>query len=364
MKKNIVLLPGDGIGPEIIAQATRVLETIGNKFGTSFSTRTELIGGEAIDTMNDPLPPATLEACKAANATLLGAVGGPKWDDPSASIRPEQGLLGIRKELKLFANLRPAKVYPELSSLSCLKPELVQDGLDFLVVRELTGDVYFGKPAGEEVRNGLRTGFNTMLYDEEEVRRIAKVAFTAARARKGKVCSVDKANVLDVSRLWRKVVIEEHANFADVELSHMYVDNCAMQVILNPAQFDVILTGNIFGDIISDEAAALAGSLGMLPSASLSGIGDQGATGLYEPIHGSAPDLAGQDKANPLATILSVALMLRMSLNMAEAADCVEEAVQSVLKQGYRTADIARGTEKPIGCKLMGDLVVKALEAQ
>lgn len=363
MNKTIVLLPGDGVGPEIVEQAVRVLHAVGMKYETSFSISTELIGGAAIDATGEPLPAATLEACKKADATLLGAVGGPRWDDLPAEKRPEKGLLAIRKELNLFANLRPAQVYPELSSLSCLKPELVQDGLDFLVVRELTGDVYFGTPAGEEVRDGLRTGFSTMIYNEEEVRRIARVAFAAAKSRRGKVCSVDKANVLHVSRLWRKVVEEEHKNFPEVELSHMYVDNCAMQIILNPSQFDVILTGNIFGDILSDEAAALAGSLGMLPSASLSGTAEQGGTGLYEPVHGSAPDIAGENKANPLATILSVALMLRMSLGMPEAADCVEKAVQTVLKNGYRTPDIARGEEESIGCKEMGSLVVNAIES-
>lgn len=363
MNKTIVLLPGDGVGPEVVEQGVRVLHAVGMKFKTSFSISTELIGGAALDATGSPLPPATLEACKKADATLLGAVGGPKWDNLPAEKRPEKGLLSIRKELNLFANLRPAKVYPELSSLSCLKTELVQDGLDFLVVRELTGDVYFGTPAGEEIRNGLRTGFSTMIYNEDEVRRIAKVAFAAARTRRGKVCSVDKANVLHVSRLWRSIVEEEHKNFPDIELSHMYVDNCAMQIILNPAQFDVILTGNIFGDILSDEAAALAGSLGMLPSASLSGTAEQGGTGLYEPVHGSAPDIAGQNKVNPLATILSVALMLRMSLGMPEAADCVERAVQQVLKNGFRTQDIARGEETAIGCKEMGSLVVNAIES-
>ena len=363
MNKTIVLLPGDGVGPEVVEQGVRVLHAVGMKYKVGFSISTERIGGDAIDATGSPLPPETLAACKKADATLLGAVGGPKWDDVPADVRPERGLLAIRKELNLFANLRPAQVYPELSSLSCLKPELVQDGLDFLVVRELTGDVYFGTPAGEEVRDGLRTGFSTMIYNEEEVRRIAKVAFAAAQARRGKVCSVDKANVLHVSRLWRKVVEEEHKNYPDVELSHMYVDNCAMQIILNPSQFDVILTGNIFGDILSDEAAALAGSLGMLPSASLSGTAEQGGTGLYEPVHGSAPDIAGENKANPLATILSVALMLRMSLAMPEAADCVEKAVQQVLKNGYRTPDIARGEETAIGCKEMGSLVVNAIES-
>ncbi|MCL1939265.1 MAG: 3-isopropylmalate dehydrogenase [Desulfovibrionaceae bacterium] len=362
MNKHIVLLPGDGIGPEVVAQAVKVLRAVEKRFGVTFTTEEALMGGCAIDVTGEPLPPATLAACKKADAVLLGAVGGPKWDN--APKRPEAGLLAIRKELNLFANLRPATVFPELASLSCLRPDLVEKGLDILVIRELTGDVYFGKPAGEEVRDGLRYGFNNMIYNEDEVRRIARVAFAAARARNKRVCSVDKANVLDVSRLWRKVVIETHKEFSDVELSHMYVDNCAMQLILNPVQFDVILTGNIFGDILSDEAAAVAGSLGMLPSASLSGTAEDGGSGLYEPIHGSAPDIAGQDKANPLATILSVAMMLRLTFAMPRAADVVEAAVRDALREGWRTGDIARAGLKGevIGCARMGDLVAAKIE--
>ena len=361
MNKHIVVLPGDGIGPEIVAQAVNVLRAVEKRFGATFTTEEALMGGCAIDATGDPLPQATIDACKKADAVLLGAVGGPKWDDVPR--RPEAGLLGIRKALNLFANLRPATVFPELSSLSCLKPELVEKGVDILVVRELTGDVYFGQPAGEEVRDGLRTAFNNMIYNEDEVRRIARVAFAAARTRGKRLCSVDKANVLNVSRLWRKVVEEEHANFPDIELSHMYVDNCAMQLILNPSQFDVIVTGNIFGDIISDESAAVAGSLGMLPSASLSGTVADGGKGLYEPIHGSAPDLAGKDVANPLATILSVAMMLRLSFGMQDAADAVEHAVRSVLREGWRTRDIAGsgGAGQTIGCSGMGDLVVSKI---
>ncbi len=357
MNKHIVLLPGDGIGPEVVAQALKVLRAVEKRFGLSFSTEEALMGGCAIDATGEPLPEATLEACKKADAVLLGAVGGPKWDNLPK--RPEAGLLGIRKALGLFANLRPAVVFPELASLSCLKPELVEKGVDILVVRELTGGIYFGKPAGEELREGLRCGFNTMIYNEDEVRRIARVAFAAARGRKKRLCSVDKANVLEVSRLWRKVIVETHAEFPDVELSHMYVDNCAMQLIINPAQFDVIVTGNLFGDILSDEAAAVAGSLGMLPSASLSGTAAQGGTGLYEPIHGSAPDIAGQNKANPLATILSLAMMLRLSFAMNEAADAVEHAVREVLREGRRTGDIARAglQGEIVGCSMMGDLV-------
>lgn len=358
MNKHIVLLPGDGIGPEVVAQSVRVLRAVEKRFGVTFTTEEALMGGAAIDATGDPLPQATIDACKKADAVLLGAVGGPKWDN--APRRPEAGLLGIRKEMNLFANLRPATVYPELASLSCLKPSLVEQGVDILVVRELTGDVYFGQPAGEEVRDGLRHAFNNMIYNEEEVRRIARVAFAAAQKRGKRVCSVDKANVLIVGRLWRSVVEEVHKDFPDVELSHMYVDNCAMQIILNPAQFDVIVTGNIFGDILSDEAAAVAGSLGMLPSASLSGTVEDGGKGLYEPVHGSAPDIAGKDMANPLATILSTAMMLRLTFGMQDAADAVEKAVRDVLGEGYRTADIAGAGGKggTIGCSAMGDLVV------
>ena len=363
MNKHIVLLPGDGIGLEVVTQAVKVLHAVGKVFGVTFTTEEALMGGCAIDATGEPLPEATLAACKKADAVLLGAVGGPKWDN--APKRPEAGLLAIRKALGLFANLRPATVFPELASLSCLRPDLVEKGVDILVIRELTGDVYFGQPAGEEVRGNLRYGFNNMIYNEDEVRRIARVAFAAARARSGRVCSVDKANVLDVSRLWRKVVVETHKEFSDIELSHMYVDNCAMQLIINPAQFDVIVTGNIFGDILSDEAAAVAGSLGMLPSASLSGTAEDGGKGLYEPVHGSAPDITGQDKANPLAAILSVGMMLRLTFAMHEAADRVEAAVREVLREGWRTGDIARAGFKGevVGCARMGDLVAAKIES-
>lgn len=361
MKKHIILLPGDGIGPEVVEQAVEVLHAVGKRSNITFTTQEELIGGIAIDKTGTPLPEATVKACKSADAIILGAVGGPKWDDLPNAQRPEAGLLGIRKELNLFANLRPSTVFPELANLSCLHPDKVAEGIDLLVVRELTGDVYFGQPVGEEVRDGLRTAFNTMIYNEEEIRRIAHVAFAAARARKGRLCSVDKANVLVVGKLWRAVMEEVHKEYQDVELSHMYVDNCAMQLILNPAQFDVIATGNIFGDILSDEAAAVAGSLGMLPSASLSGTGDAGGIGLYEPVHGSAPDIAGQDKANPLATILSVALMLRMSFGLGKEADLVQKAVRNVLQAGYRTGDICRDPSKLVGCKKMGSLVIEQI---
>ncbi len=361
MKKHIVVLPGDGIGPEVVAQTLKVLRAVETKFGVSFTFEEALMGGAAIDATGSPLPEATVAACKKADAVLLGAVGGPKWDNLPNTKRPEAGLLGIRKELNLYANLRPATVFPELASLSCLRPDLVQNGIDILVVRELTGDVYFGQPAGEEVRDGKRCAYNNMIYYEDEVRRIARVGFAAAMARGKRLCSVDKCNVLVVGRLWRSVVEEVHKEFPEVELSHMYVDNCAMQLILNPAQFDVIVTGNIFGDILSDEAAAVAGSLGMLPSASLSGTAADGGIGLYEPVHGSAPDIAGQDKANPLATILSAALMLRMSFGLNDAADAVENAVRNVLKAGYRTGDIMKEGNTLIGCTKAGDLVVEAL---
>ncbi|MDR0338890.1 MAG: 3-isopropylmalate dehydrogenase [Desulfovibrio sp.] len=359
MNKHIVILPGDGIGPEVVAQGLKVLEAAGRRFGASFSTESALMGGAAIDACGDPLPEATVAACKKADAVLLGAVGGPKWDN--APRRPEAGLLGIRKELGLFANLRPATVHPELASLSALRPEAVERGVDILVVRELTGDVYFGEPFGEDVRGGVRHAYNNMIYNENEVRRIARVAFAAARTRGKKLCSVDKANVLVVSRLWRSVVEEAHKEFPDVALSHMYVDNCAMQLIINPAQFDVIVTGNIFGDILSDEAAAVAGSLGMLPSASLSGTAGDGGVGLYEPVHGSAPDIAGQDKANPMATILSVAMMLRLSFGMHDAALAVESAVRDTLRDGWRTGDIAGAGGRAVGCERMGQLITDRL---
>jgi 3-isopropylmalate dehydrogenase len=288
---------------------------------------------------------------------LLGAVGGPKWDEIDPAIRPEKGLLGIRKELGLFANLRPAKLFAELKDACYLRPDIVERGLDVMVIRELTGGIYFGEPRGEEVRDGERFGYNTMTYWEHEVARIARVAFEAARKRDGRVCSVDKANVLDVSRVWRAVVLDVAKEYPDVELSHMYVDNAAMQLVRDPSQFDVVVTGNLFGDILSDEAAAITGSIGMLPSASL---GDKNP-GLYEPIHGSAPDIAGQDKANPLATILSIAMMLKHSLDLSEEANLIEAAVEKTLAQGYRTGDIMGEGGKLVGCKAMGAAVLANL---
>ena len=357
MKKNIVVLPGDGIGPEIMDQAEKTLKKIGEKFGHEFSTTRHLIGGAAIDAEKNPLPKATVDACKKADAVLLGAVGGPKWDNIEKSIRPERGLLGIRKELGLFANLRPAKLFDELKSACCLRPDIIGGGLDVMVIRELTGGAYFGTPKGQEVRDGERVAFNNMIYSEHEIRRIAKVGFETARKRGKKLCSVDKANVLDVSQLWREVVLEVAKDYPDVTLSHLYVDNAAMQLVTNPGQFDTIVTENLFGDILSDEAAVITGSIGMLPSASL---GD-GGPDLYEPIHGSAPDIMGQDKANPLATILSVAMMLRYQFALAAEADAIENAVTGVLKAGYRTGDIMQAGKTLVGCVKMGELVTERL---
>ncbi len=353
MKKTICVLPGDGIGPEIMAEAIKVMDAVAAKFGHEFIYENALIGGAAIDAAGMPLPEKTLDACRKADAVFLGAVGGPKWDTIDKSIRPEKGLLAIRKELGLFANLRPATLFAELAGACLLRADIAAKGLDLLVVRELTGDVYFGQPRAIEERDGKRVGYNTMIYDEEEIRRIAHVAFQTATKRRGKVCSVDKANVLETSQLWREVVEEVHKEYPSVELSHMYVDNAAMQLVRDPSQFDVIVTGNIFGDILSDESAVITGSLGMLPSASFGASGP----GLFEPSHGSAPDIAGQDKANPLATILSAAMMLRLSFDAAAEAEAVEEAVRKALQAGYRTPDIMEEGKQCIGTKQMGDVV-------
>lgn len=353
---KIAILPGDGIGPEIIAQAKKVLSALG-AHGYNFELEEAPIGGAAYDSAGDPLPEATLNLARAADAVLLGAVGGYQYDALPRPLRPEQGLLRIRRELNLFANLRPAFLYPELAAASSLKPEVVA-GLDILIVRELTGDVYFGQPRGiRKKADGQQEAFNTMVYSEEEIKRIAHVAFKIATKRSRKLCSVEKANVLETGELWRQVVSEVGKNYAQVELSHMYVDNAAMQLVRAPRQFDVIVTGNIFGDILSDEAAMLTGSIGMLPSASL----DADHKGLYEPIHGSAPDIAGKNIANPLATILSLALMLRYTFNRPEGAQQIERAVRTVLSQGLRTADIhTEGTQK-ISTQEMGNAVVAAL---
>ena len=357
MNIKICVMPGDGIGPEIIAQARKVLDAVGKKFGHEFEISEALIGGAAIDATGGPLPEETVTACQAADAVLLGAVGGPKWDTIEKSIRPERGLLGIRKALGLFANLRPAVLFPELARASYLRPDIVADGLDIMVVRELTGGIYFGEPRGEEVRDGEKAAYNTMVYKESEVRRIAKIAFDLAMKRGRRVCSVDKANVLDVSQLWREVVEQVAPEYPDVELSHMYVDNAAMQLIRDPSQFDVMVTGNLFGDILSDEASIITGSIGMLPSASMGAEGPA----LYEPIHGSAPDIAGQDKANPLATILSLSMMFRYSFSMEAEAAAIDAAVQKVLQDDYRTGDIMEEGKTAVGCKQMGELVLERL---
>ena len=352
---KIAVLAGDGIGPEITNQAERVLMALRSD-GLKLELEPGLLGGCAVDAAGEPFPEITRRLATEADAVLLGAVGGPKYDSLPREKRPEQGLLAIRKELNLFANLRPAILYPELASASTLKPEIVS-GLDILIVRELTGDIYFGQPRGIEQRDGQRVGFNTMIYSEAEIRRIAHVAFQAARKRKGQLCSVDKMNVLECTQLWRDVVTETAAAYPDVNLSHMLVDNAAMQLVRDPRQFDVIVTGNMFGDILSDEASMLTGSIGMLPSASL----DDQNKGLYEPIHGSAPDIAGKDIANPLATILSVAMMLRYSFAQEDAAVRIENAVRKVLAQGFRTNDICEPGMKKVGTIEMGDAVLANL---
>lgn len=357
MNKHVVVLAGDGIGPEIIGEAVKVMEAVNQKFNLGLTWENQLLGGAAIDAHGVPLPDVTLQAAQKAGAVLLGAVGGPKWDTIERSIRPERGLLKIRSELKLFANLRPAILYPQLASASSLKPEVVS-GLDILIVRELTGGIYFGQPRGiRTLENGERQGFNTDVYSESEIRRIAHVAFQLAQKRGKKVCSVDKANVLEVTELWKEITTEVAKEYPDVQLSHMYVDNAAMQLVRAPKQFDVMVTGNLFGDILSDEASMLTGSIGMLPSASL----DENRKGMYEPCHGSAPDIAGKGVANPLATILSVAMMLRYSFNEEAAAKCIEEAVGKVLDQGLRTADIYTDGMKKVGTREMGEAVVAAL---
>ncbi len=356
MPKEILLLPGDGIGPEVIAQARKVLEALRVSYGLDLALVHGLIGGAAIDETGDPLPERTLSLARKADAILLGAVGGPKWDVLSSGERPERGLLKIRSTLGLFANLRPATLYEELADSSTLKPAVIA-GLDILIVRELTGGIYFGEPRGISRRGGERVGINTLFYSESQVQRVARVAFELAMQRERRVCSVDKANVLEATALWREVVSEIATEYPEVALSHLYVDNAAMQLVRAPKQFDVLLTTNMFGDILSDLASMLTGSIGMLPSASLDGRGK----GLYEPIHGSAPDLAGKNIANPLATILSVAMMLRYSLGKPDLAQRVEQAVQEVLGLGLRTPDIATPGARWIGTAEMGNAVVSKL---
>ncbi len=352
---RVTLLPGDGVGREIVPQAVRVLEAVAKRGGRRFEFREALVGGAAIDRFGVPLPDDTLQAALTADAVLLGAVGGPKWEGLDYAIRPERALLGLREQLGTFANLRPAAVFPLLADASPLKREII-DGIDIMVVRELTGGIYFGKPRGVEPYQGGERGINTEVYTTPEIERIARVAFALARKRRKLVTSVDKANVLETTELWRKVVTKVHAEFPDVELKHMYVDNCAMQLIRWPKQFDVIVTTNLFGDILSDEASMLTGSIGMLPSASLGG-----RVGLYEPIHGSAPDIAGQDVANPIATILSAAMMLRHSFDLEDDAAAIERAVSRVLEQGYRTADIMQPAMTKTGTREMGGLIAEAI---
>jgi 3-isopropylmalate dehydrogenase len=360
MTYKIAILPGDGIGPEIITEACRVLEVLQSEHGLSIETEQADVGGTAYDAHGHPLPESTLKIAREADAVLLGAVGGPKWEALDRTLRPEQGLLALRTELMLFSNLRPAILYPQLVAASTLRPEIVS-GLDIMIVRELTGGIYFGQPRGiRTLEDGQQQGFNTLVYSESEIERIGRSAFEIARKRSRRLCSVDKANVLEVSELWRRVMTELAAEYNDVELSHMYVDNAAMQLVRDPKQFDVMVTGNMFGDILSDAAAMLTGSIGMLPSASL----DSHGKGMYEPIHGSAPDIAGKGIANPLATILSVSMMLRYSLNEATLADRIEAAVGTVLDNGLRTADIASAGMQTVSTRAMGDAVVAALQAK
>jgi 3-isopropylmalate dehydrogenase len=355
---KILILPGDGIGVEIVAQALKVIDSLNVNHSMDMSLINGLIGGSAYDETGSPLPDETIKIAKECDSILLGAVGGPKWETLERDLRPERGLLGIRSKLELFSNLRPAILYPQLASASSLKNEIVS-GLDLMIVRELVGGIYFGQPRGVENRDGERFGINSATYYESEISRIGHSAFQIAQKRGKRLCSVDKANVLEVCELWREVMEEVSKEYPDVTLSHLYVDNAAMQLVRDPKQFDVMVTSNLFGDVLSDCAAMLTGSIGMLPSASL----DKNNFGMYEPIHGSAPDIAGKDVANPLATILSVSMMLRYSLNQGELADKIDFAVSDVLDQGFRTRDIAGDSNKLVGTEEMGDLVVKALES-
>lgn len=356
MKYKIGVVPGDGIGPDVIEETLKVLDQVGSKFGHEFQYTKLMAGGAALDAAGIPLPPETLEVCKNSDAVLLGAVGGPKWDTLPGNLRPEQALLGLRKGLGLFANIRPAILFNQLKDACPLKAELTEGGLDLIVIRELTGGIYFGEKGYKDTDMG-KAAYDIEIYAEEEVRRIAVVGFETAMKRSKKLMSVDKANILESSRLWRSVVCEVAKDYPQVELSHMYVDNCAMQLIRNPKQFDVIVTSNIFGDILSDEASMITGSIGMLPSASLR----EGSFGMYEPVHGSAPDIAGQDKANPMATILSAAMMLRYSFGLTKEADAVEAAVRKVLDQGVRTGDIMSPGMKRIGTKEAGRRIREAI---
>lgn len=362
MQFSLVVLPGDGVGPDVINEAVKVLQVVGDKFGHRFELHQGLVGGTAIDKTGNALSKETLESCKSAQAVLLGAVGGPKWDDPLAKVRPEDGLLALRKGLGLFANLRPVKVFPMLVDGANLKPEVIR-GVDFIFVRELTGGLYFGRPKRQWQTSRGRRAIDSMAYSEQEIERIVRVGFELARTRKKKLISVDKANVLESSRLWRQVAIEVAKNYPDVELEHMLVDACSMRLIQNPRYLDVLVTENTFGDILTDEASMLAGSMGMLPSASLAGVPQKGVAipGLYEPIHGSAPRRAGLDMANPIATILSTAMMLRYSLCLVKEAQTIEKAVEEVLSEGYRTYDIMSEGKTKVGTKEMGDLIAQKI---
>lgn len=356
MNYRIVAIPGDGIGPEVVREAVLILDKIGEEFNHKFEIKYALAGGCAIDEVGVPLPHETLKICQSSDAVLLGAVGGYKWDNTTAKVRPEQALLGLREGLNLYCNLRPALLYNPLKIASPLKEELINDGIDIAVVRELTGGIYFGN-RGRFLEDAVEAAFDTEKYNKEEVRRIAKIAFETAMKRNKKVTSVDKANVLESSRLWRETVIEVSKEYKKVELNHMYIDNASMQLVRNPAQFDVIVTSNMFGDILSDEASMITGSIGMLPSASLG----KGKLGMYEPIHGSAPDIAGMDIANPLATILSVAMIFRYSLDLEEEAQAIENSVVKVLEDGYRTKDIYSEGTRLVGTRKMGQLVIERL---
>jgi 3-isopropylmalate dehydrogenase len=360
MQFNLAVLPGDGVGPDVINEAVKVLQVVAERFGHKFDLQHGLVGGIAIDETGEALSKETLKMCRSAQAVLLGAVGGPKWDDPLAKVRPEDGLLALRKELGLFANLRPVKVFPMLVDGANLKPEVIR-GVDFIFVRELTGGLYFGKPKRRWQTSRGRRAVDSMAYSEQEIERIVRVGFELARTRKKKLISVDKANVLESSRLWRQVAIEVAKNYPDIELEHMLVDACSMRIIQNPRYLDVLVTENTFGDILTDEASMLAGSMGMLPSASLAGVPQEGVGifGLYEPIHGSAPRHAGKNEANPIATILSVAMMLRYSLGLVKEAQAIEEAVEGVLNEGYRTYDIMSEGKTKVGTKEMGDLIAR-----
>ncbi len=361
MEFNIAVLPGDGVGPEVIAEATKVLQAVGNKFGHSFHLHQGLAGGIAIDTLGTALSEETLNMCKRCDAVLLGAVGGPKWDNPKAKVHPEDGLLALRKELGLFANLRPVKVLPMLINSTSLKPEIIEE-VDLVIVRELTGGLYFGQPKKQWQTSKGRQAVDTMAYSEAEIKRILQVGFELARTRSKRLTSVDKANVLQSSRLWRQIAMEISVNYPDIALEHMLVDACAMRLIQHPSEFDVLVTENMFGDILTDEASMLAGSMGMLPSASLAGLPKGETFGLYEPIHGSAPRRAGQNMANPIATILSVAMMLRYSFELGAEAQAIENAVLATLEQGYRTYDIMSEGKIKVGTKEMGELIAQRVK--